>query len=530
MILSSSFSQGRCTSNCVVDDVSSDWKTLYNSQLWSNSGLRREIINKPFIDNKAIKCCYTCRGKIRNYEITSPSNSFLPGNHSTPKVNNTSKESVNSIRDINEIQLRYTSQDNVSVASQEGNEPDIRSIPSISREVDKSFRQKYISAAYNSNADINIEQRRLRKSLKGIRCIFRVALTESPTKKRTQIKACSISVMIVAIVMISLVLVNLSTPSLLREMNKNSTMVVPTINIAVNETSSAIVSITDPLTTDTIDVTQSSLAEESTGSTSATMFISKPNQTVSTVIAKIRKNIKTYPKIKNIHSNGTKDIINRDLSQKFCSCQNNEVCMLDEDTGTSVCKIAVDIDDPTGCGGLCALETEACQLVDKERGIRVCRLITYETCSPEDWRCRNGLCVPSSARCDGSIQCYDRSDEKQCDCDLTKEFRCGHSLSCFPNKKICDGVIDCWDGFDEVNCTMECPEGHSPCNDGQCIMTTRFCDGFSDCTDGSDEPQGCDSACGTHELRCMNRRCVPQLSQCDGRDDCGDNTDEMHCS
>lgn len=39
------------------------------------------------------------------------------------------------------------------------------------------------------------------------------------------------------------------------------------------------------------------------------------------------------------------------------------------------------------------------------------------------------------------------------ECDLTKQFRCGHSISCFSHTKLCDGIIDCWDGYDEVNCT-----------------------------------------------------------------------------
>lgn len=60
------------------------------------------------------------------------------------------------------------------------------------------------------------------------------------------------------------------------------------------------------------------------------------------------------------------------------------------------------------------METEACQLVDKSRGVRVCRLLTQVSCSSHDWRCRNGFCVPSEARCDGFIQCYDRSDEMHC--------------------------------------------------------------------------------------------------------------------
>ncbi|CAK1539994.1 unnamed protein product [Leptosia nina] len=489
-------------SNSIVEDISTDWKILYNSQLWNDSQLRKEFIKTPFVENKAVTCCYTCRGKVRNYEVTPPGKSnFLPGSHSTPKTYSNTR-SIES-----DLHGNFT-------IEEERNEPGSQIIPSISRQVDTSYRQKYTCAAYDSRK--RFDEHNLR-SLKGARCVFNSISTESLSKKKTQLKACSISVMILAVVTICLVLVNFSTPILSRA-NNTSTTVVPTI-VNVNETSSAIVSVNSDPTTDS-DTTQIIREDEST--------ISGTKVTVSDVIAKIRNNIKTYPKTKPV-SELPKDIINRDLSQKFCSCQKNEVCMLDEDSGTSICKIAADIEDPTGCGGLCALETEACQLVDKERGIRVCRLLTLENCSSHDWRCSNGLCVPANARCDGSIQCYDRSDEKHCDCDLTKEFRCGHSLSCFPNKKICDGTIDCWDGFDEVNCTSRCVEDQFPCNDGQCILPSRFCDGFADCADGSDEPHGCEGSCGTHELQCFNRRCVSLDVKCDGRDDCGDNTDETQC-
>lgn len=336
MLLSNSSNQSKCQSSCNVEDASSDWNYLYNSQLWSNSALRREIINEPFVNNKAIKCCYTCRGKIRNYEIKSPGEAFTPEVFSTPKVNNTAKGSIEGVNDINDIQLQY-SRPHVGTERNE-----FQSIPSISRHVDKSFRQKYTSTAFDSCAHTSTERPRLRKSLKGIRCIFSFALTESPTKKRTQIKACSISVMIVAIVMISLILVNFSAPSLLSAVNKTSTIVVPTINKSDNETSSAIVSLkAEPSSTTIKDATQYPLIED--------LYISTTSSTkvTNTIIAKIRKNIKTYPKLKS-YMNSTKEIINRDLSQKFCSCQKNEVCMLDEDSGTSLCKTAVDPDDPTG--------------------------------------------------------------------------------------------------------------------------------------------------------------------------------------
>ncbi|XP_050666349.1 uncharacterized protein LOC126966393 [Leptidea sinapis] len=503
--------------NYVLDETCSDWKNLYSSKLWSNSELRKEILSTPFVENKAIKYCYTCRGKIRNYEIKSPNNNFIPHYHSTPKGNVLFEE----VQDKKAV-CRNAWQKTVNLNGSyiENINSEDKDIPSVSKQVDENIRESFRSETYYST---NREGRRLRKSLKGIGCIVNFALSESPKKQRTQIKACSISVMILAIVIISLILVNISTPTLLHSVNNTSTTVVPIINTETDDNS------TIDLSTYS-DLPYSITTEISEISTTESLFTTTVHSVRNNFIEKIRKNIKTF-KIKTNHSETSKETINRDLFQKFCSCQKDEVCMLDEDNGRAKCRVAADVEDPTGCGGLCELETEACQLVDRLRGVRVCRLITMATCSPSDWRCRNGLCVPFSSRCDGSVQCYDRSDEMHCDCDLTKQFRCGHSLSCFPNEKLCDGVIDCWDGLDETNCTTtDCPKDQFPCNDGQCIASSRFCDGYADCSDGSDEPQGCDSACSTHELRCGNQRCVPLASHCDGHDDCGDNTDEQHCS
>ncbi|XP_063821697.1 uncharacterized protein LOC135071796 [Ostrinia nubilalis] len=506
---------------------SSNWNSLYCSHLWSNSNLRKAILTAPYPDNRVIKYCYTCKGKIRKYEIKSSEDNFIPNIHSTPngKVESRHNESTSS----------YTPENSFSVISQDlpsssiplkdisTNVDSNQCIPTISRQIDSSFRQKYTSYEMRPN---EINQRRLRKSLKGIGCIVNLALNDSPVKKRTQIQACSISVMIVAIVVISFVLVNFTSPNFTRATSVASTIVVPTNNIIdSNETSSAITNIYANPTLRT-DVTIKEVSTTMEPLTTSTVN----NSLVSNIINKIRKNVRTFPKETKKETRIPKDIINRDLSQRFCSCQTDEVCMLDENSGTSICRKAVDIDDPTGCGGLCALETEACQLVDRARGVRVCRLLTLVTCSPQEWRCRNGLCVRAEHRCDGTIQCYDRSDEMHCDCDLTKQFRCGHSISCFSNTKLCDGYIDCWDGFDELNCTAECPQDQFTCTDGQCIMSSRFCDSLADCEDGSDEPQGCDGECGAHEMRCANRRCVPNAARCDGRDNCGDASDELHCS
>ncbi|KAI5640565.1 low-density lipoprotein receptor domain class A domain-containing protein [Phthorimaea operculella] len=511
------------------DGSTTSWDALYCSHLWSNSHLRRAVLETPQTDSMVIKYCYTCRGKIRKYEIKSPTQNFVPNNHSTPNGKITTKASelpAHNVQENSLHEIRHASLTDNRIPTEATNLEVDQCIPSISRQVDSSFRQKYTSYEMRPN---EINGRRLRKSLKGIGCIVNLALTDSPVKKRTQIQACSISVMIVAIVVISFVLVNFTTPSFTRATTVASTIVVPTPSIDFNETSSA-VSLTSArtevtLTTIVPNTEKSTTPESEATTTTATSLISD-------VISKIRKNIRTYPKDskKLQESLKPKDIINRDLSKTFCSCQSSEVCMLDESSGTAICKAAVDIDDPTGCGGLCAMETEACQLVDRARGVRVCRQLTLVTCAADEWRCRNGLCVPLDAHCDGSIQCYDRSDEMHCECDLTKQFRCGQSISCFPKTKLCDGVIDCWDGFDEVNCTAECPEDQFTCTDGQCIPPTRFCDGLADCADGSDEPRGCGGACGAHELRCRNRRCVPHTARCDGVDHCGDGTDELQCS
>ena len=72
----------------------------------------------------------------------------------------------------------------------------------------------------------------------------------------------------------------------------------------------------------------------------------------------------------------------------------------------------------------------------------------------DEWRCRDGLCIPQEKRCDGHFNCYDHSDEYNCDpCPLSEGyFRCGSETSCLDPSKRCDSIIDCWDGSDEHLC------------------------------------------------------------------------------
>ncbi|XP_068626326.1 uncharacterized protein [Battus philenor] len=526
MSLSNNCENNLSTTSEITETSNCNLKSLYCTHLWSNSNLRKTIINAPINDNKITKYCTICREKIRNYEVKSLNGTFFPNNCSTPgekfalkkddlRFNNIDK--ITCCDDDSLIRNNFNGDENINLNR-------IQRISTISQEIDSNFRHKFRCTSYDTRSSTQ-GQERLRKSLKGIGCVDDFTFTESVKKKRIQV--CSISIMIVAIVIISLILVNFTSFSITEDTDNVSTNTVPITNIDLDNTTSATASFYSEL-----PLTTTVMAPDKEVTTLKPYTSSRKNLShISNIITKIRKNIKTYPREGKTNPPTIKkdDLSSKNVLTTFCACQENEVCMLEESSGTSVCKRAADLNDPTGCGGLCALETEACHLVDKARNVRVCRLLTLVTCSPHEYRCKNGFCVSADARCDGSIQCYDRSDEMHCGCDLTKQFRCGQSISCFSNTKLCDGAIDCWDGFDEINCTSECPEDQFTCTNGQCIISSRFCDGLADCRDGSDEPNGCEGACNAHEIRCLNKRCIPRHSRCDGHDDCGDNSDELQC-
>lgn len=344
MTLSNTIFESNLPTTSNVQDASTNLDSLYCSHLWNNSCLRNEIITAPQKESQIIKYCYTCRGKIRKYEL----NNFQPNEHSTPNGKLT-LDTVESATELQENSLNSSCEairSNNLHSSRDFEAIHLESkqyIPSISGQIDSSFRHKFVSRDTQQNPS---NRRRLRKSLKGMGCIVNFALTESPVKKRTQIQACSISVMIIAIVVISFILVNFTTPNYLHAMNASSTIVVPTESYNNNRTSAAITKVyADLPATDNVIS-----SEYSTSTEYVTTLNSEENnsENVSSVLLKIRKNIRTYPRHKNHGSAKPKEIINRDLSQSFCACQRNEICMLDEGSGLSVCREPVDEDDPTG--------------------------------------------------------------------------------------------------------------------------------------------------------------------------------------
>ena len=347
MTLIRNLNQELAQSSSVHDNIS----ILYCSHQWSHSNLKQSNINPVSRDNKLAKYCYTCRGKIRSYGITPTKEHFLPIDHSTPKIeiklerteesSDSYKKCTNKLND--NINKRTTSINDININSLEVTQY----IPTISRQVDLNLCHKY-TGEHHEQLSNDVSQRRLRKSLKGFGCIVNWSLTESPKKRRTQIQACSISVMIIAIVVISLVLVNVTTFNFNHITNDTSTRSVPIENVNISENSSAIVNFYTDLTAPEIKTI--SIADTTTP-TMPVLTTTKNNSLLNNVILKIRKNIKTYPKNdhKRQESIEPKElIINKNLSQRFCSCQTNQVCMLDEISGKSVCMNAVDVDDPTG--------------------------------------------------------------------------------------------------------------------------------------------------------------------------------------
>lgn len=340
------------TTSEIFDGCTTNWEDLYCSHLWSSSQLRQGIINDYAENSNMIKYCYSMNGKIRKYEIKSPNDHFKPNTHSTPNCKYVSSNSApvdpnaryEIMEDTCSVALPYNRSNtkDVETSATESNNSDI---PTISQHVDASFRENYSSYGTHANT---ANHQRLRKSLKGIGCVVSLALADSPVKTRTQIQACSITLMIVAIVVISFVLVNFTSPNIKSNMIRPTA--VPTEIFNANTTSTAISNLN--LRSQQQMESVSSLTSYHSTTVQALVTTSESSTKFSDVLAKIRKNIRTYPKdAKNSLISADKkpkEINSRDLSLKFCSCQIDEVCMLDENSGTALCKKATDMEDPTG--------------------------------------------------------------------------------------------------------------------------------------------------------------------------------------
>ncbi|XP_077863988.1 uncharacterized protein LOC144349047 [Saccoglossus kowalevskii] len=187
-------------------------------------------------------------------------------------------------------------------------------------------------------------------------------------------------------------------------------------------------------------------------------------------------------------------------------------------------------------------------------------------CLSNQFKCKNGKCLPLSLNCNYRDDCGDNSDElDEGACQIRScvigEFMCA-SHECIPIYQLCDDKPDCADGTDEMfmcekykagfcyydvrvqnwGCTgpplirMACDGGLiSSCqygsNQDECIHPTDKCNGAVDCFDGFDE-LNCEThywKCPYGQFKCGTGHCILHELKCNGIMDCKDGSDEMEC-
>jgi low-density lipoprotein receptor-related protein 1 (alpha-2-macroglobulin receptor) len=189
-------------------------------------------------------------------------------------------------------------------------------------------------------------------------------------------------------------------------------------------------------------------------------------------------------------------------------------------------------------------------------------------CTERQFRCNNGECIEKVHRCDLDPDCKDASDEMGCesrDCnqviteyseskasDGRRLIPCPHTTACYMKDWECDGENDCWDLSDEKNCEEKiknrngtCAPDKFRCSNGKCIPLQFLCDQEDDCGDSevlsettsiqsirslSSDERDCQNHCTVEQFTCVDSvTCINLSWVCDGVSDCPDGSDEKLC-
>ncbi|XP_077864669.1 LOW QUALITY PROTEIN: uncharacterized protein LOC102803184 [Saccoglossus kowalevskii] len=137
------------------------------------------------------------------------------------------------------------------------------------------------------------------------------------------------------------------------------------------------------------------------------------------------------------------------------------------------------------------------------------------------YRCQNGECILPVYECDGFVDCFDESDELDCQTECSNtSYTCANGR-CISMTFYCDFKNDCGDNSDELNCVLRnCTDTEFECLNGECIEIQLRCDFVIHCTDGSDEIN-CENICPEPPgFLCYNGECIPDHKVCDGVYDC----------
>lgn len=139
------------------------------------------------------------------------------------------------------------------------------------------------------------------------------------------------------------------------------------------------------------------------------------------------------------------------------------------------------------------------------------------------FKCTSGEYISIEQKCDKMENCFDRSDELECDYDrLADSMYSCDSGGFLAFTFVCDGISECPDSSDENWCRV--PDkaalglSMTTCTDGMTMQRSRLCDGREDCRDASDE-EDCTECVGGSEL-CPMIACLPQNWTTDNEIDC----------
>ena len=110
--------------------------------------------------------------------------------------------------------------------------------------------------------------------------------------------------------------------------------------------------------------------------------------------------------------------------------------------------------------------------------------------------------------CDRDDNCGDNSDEAEAVCHrispAAAPLPCEAGLACgslcLPVSARCNGTYECSDLTDEINCSPCSDSTFTSRSDGQCVTDTLLCDGTPDYRDASDEEHCAPVSCSALSL------------------------------